>query len=94
MKAVLSFSSAFIFYFSAAISYDFLYVMLFDSLFAGCVPGMNLQLSLLKSGQAVETYLKCEAAVCQHQQGKNRRSHLMNILKSLAFQRSAEPKVG
>lgn len=93
MKAVLSFSSAFIFYFSAAISYDLLYVMLFDSLFAGCVPGMNLQLSLLKSGQAVETYLKCEAAVCQHQQGKNR-SHLMNILKSLAFQRSAEPKVG
>lgn len=75
MKAVLSFSSTFIFYFSAAISYDLLYVMLFDSLFAGCVPGMNLQLSLLKSGQAMETYLKCEAAVCQHQQGKNRRSH-------------------
>lgn len=94
MKAVLSFSSAFIFYFSAAISYDLLYVMLFDSLFAGCVPGMNLQLSLLKSGQAMETYLKCEAAVCQHQQGKKQEESLMNILKSLAFQRSAEPKVG
>lgn len=67
--------------------------MLFDSLFAGCVADVNLRLNLLKSGQAVEMYLKCEAAVCQHQQGK-KQSHLMNILKSLAFQCDDEPKVG
>lgn len=63
------------------------------SLFAGCVADMNLQLNLELSGQAVEMYLKCEAAVCQHQQGK-KQSHLMNVLKSLAFQCNEEPKVG